>query len=74
MEMILSVIDDQRSERRGECGPHKCAGVPMGIGGWAVDARLVLSKIDRQSILPDDNQNHTSNSPYLDLRRSHASL
>lgn len=34
VEMILSTHDDQRSERHGERGPHKCAGVSMGIGRW----------------------------------------
>lgn len=48
VEMILSAIDDQRSERHGERGPHKCAGVPLGIGGCVVlelfSARSVISR------------------------------
>ena len=34
VEMILSAPDDHRPKKHGERGPHKCAGVPMGIGGW----------------------------------------
>ena len=53
VEMILSALDDHWSQKHGERGPHKCAGVPMGIGGWMELGRCSnCSQQDQSSIDP----------------------